>query len=188
MPRKRRKLNRFAKEAIFLSREKLRKQNKIRDRFKKQRKESITFAQKKLFEYLKFSRNGDFKTSLEREIYTKEGVRFSDIFIKKHGLSIEIDGEHHFTEEQTLKDSAREKEIWDKKRIITIRVTNDEIINDFESTTKRIDNLINKLDVPPLWGARKGKNWNIKNTMDRKKIWKNWSEEYYRKNKIRMLC
>jgi len=132
--------------------ERLKKQNKIRDNFKKQRISNVSVPQQILFNKLKkLGRDKHFKPALERELYTLKGVRFSDIFIKKYGLNIEIDGEYHLSEEQVLKDSIREQEIWIKKKIITVRFMNSQIIENCDTVLKKIEGLLAELDPLPNW-------------------------------------
>jgi len=107
--------------------EDVKRKNKIRDRFKKQRLWSVTLAQRMLYEAMQTMGKGRFIVAKEREIYTKHGVRFADIYIRKYGLAIEVDGGYHREEEQKVEDKIRETQIWDKKRILTIRVSNSDI-------------------------------------------------------------
>lgn len=160
--------------------ERLKKQNKIRDRFKKERVGSCTLAQQKLFDVLKaIGKRRRFKPALEREIYTKNGVRFSDIFIKKYGLNIEVDGGYHNLEEQKIKDSLREKEIWGKKRIITIRFTNEDIFKSLDKIILKMESLMDDLDTLPNWKCPgKGKK-RLNATIRRKQLWKEWSKNYF---------
>lgn len=152
--------------------DRLRRQNKIRSKFKKDRVASCTVPQNRLYYALKqIGSIKHFKPSLEREIYTKTGVRFSDIYIKKYGLNIEVDGDYHFSEEQKTADAKKEKEIWDKKKIITVRFTNDEIMDNFEKVLTRMNSLIDELETLPNWKSPgKGKK-RLNSTLLRKKIY-----------------
>lgn len=159
--------------------ERLRRQNKIRSKFKKERVDSCTFAQKKLYYALKqIGTIKHFKPSLEREIYTKTGVRFSDIYIKKYGLNIEVDGDYHSSETQKVADKQKEKEVWDKKKIITVRFTNEEIINNFEKVVDLLNSLIEELELLPNWKCPgKGKK-RLNSTLLRKKIYQKFGKVY----------
>lgn len=159
--------------------ERLRRKNKIRSKFKKERVDSCTFAQKKLYYALKqIGTVKHFKPSLEREIYTKIGVRFSDIYIKKYGLNIEVDGDYHSSEDQKTADAQKEKEIWDKKKIITVRFTNAEIMNDFEKVLTKLNSLIDELEILPNWKSPgKGKK-RLNSTLLRKKIYQKFGKTY----------
>jgi very-short-patch-repair endonuclease len=152
--------------------ERLRRQNKIRSKFKRDRVTSCTVPQKKLYYALKqIGLVKHFKPSLEREIYTKMGVRFSDIYIKKYGLNIEVDGDYHSSQDQKISDTQKEKEIWDKKKIITVRFTNTEIMNNFEKVLIRLNSLIDELEILPNWKCPgKGKK-RLNSTLLRKKIY-----------------
>jgi len=152
--------------------ERLRRQNKIRSKFKKERVASCTVPQKRLYSALKqIGLIKHFKPSLEREIYTKTGVRFSDIYIKKYGLNIEVDGGYHSSQDQKAADLQKEKEIWDKKKIITVRFSNEEIINDFEKVLTKLNSLIDELEILPNWKCPgKGKK-RLNSTLSRKKVY-----------------
>ena len=156
--------------------DRLKRQNKIRGRFKRERTVSCTLAQERLFNILKtIGKRRQFKPALEREIYTKNGVRFSDIFIKKYGLNIEIDGGYHLSEVQKIKDSAKEKEIWDKKRIITIRFTNEDIFKRLGEILPRLESLMDELDTLPNFKCPgKGKK-KFNSTIKRKQLYRKWS-------------
>ncbi|HRZ95528.1 MAG TPA: hypothetical protein P5262_03095 [Candidatus Moranbacteria bacterium] len=156
--------------------DRLKRQNKIRDRFKRERMDGCTLAQNKLFDVLKIiGKKRQFKPVLEREIYTKNGVRFSDIFISKYGLNIEVDGGYHFTEDQKVKDIMREKEIWDKKRIITIRFINEDIINRLDVIAPKLESLMNELDkLPHFKCPGKGKK-KFNATVRRKQLCREWN-------------
>jgi very-short-patch-repair endonuclease len=125
--------------------------NKIRDRFKKERMLNTSPAQRVLYASLQLSGKGRFRVAKEREIYTADGVRFADIFIKKYGLAIEVDGGYHATPKQKEKDALRAKEIWDKKKIIIVRFSNDEVLNDLKTVMERIDLLVDQLEALPAW-------------------------------------
>ena len=159
--------------------EKLRVKNKIRSKFKKERINSCTFTQRKLYSALKqIGIEKHFKPALEREIYTKDGVRFSDIYIKKYGLDIEIDGGYHLSEFQKADDSQREKEIWDKKRIITVRFTNEEIINDFGKVINKLCSLMDEIELLPNWKSPGKGRKKFRSTMERKEIYKRFGKTF----------
>jgi very-short-patch-repair endonuclease len=152
--------------------EKLRRQNKIRSKFKKERVESCTAPQKKLYYALKqIGLARQFKPSLEREIYTKTGVRFSDIYIKKYGLNIEVDGGYHFSKNQIAIDAQKEREIWNKKKIITVRFANDEIMDNFEKVLIKLNSLIDELETLPNWRCPGKGRKRLNSTLLRKKVY-----------------
>lgn len=155
---------------IRLWKENLKRKNKIRDKFKSTRLSSITPAQAVLFSALgPLSKEYEFKVVKEREIYTENGVRFADLFIKKYGLIIEVDGGYHSTVEQREKDLQRDKEIWDKKRIVTLRVNNQEILNNIEETLSTIRSVLSRLSTLPNYKSP-GKRNKLTTTLARKKI------------------
>lgn len=121
-------------------------QDKIRDKFKTQRIQKCSPSQNLLYNILKSKYNTeDFKITTEKEIYTKHGVRFLDIFIEPINLSIEVDGKYHENYRQKLLDMIRERELWNRKKIITIRFTNDEVLNNINNVILRLLPIINKL-------------------------------------------
>jgi very-short-patch-repair endonuclease len=156
---------------LRLLQEGLKVKNKIRDKFKKERMESITPAQSSLFRALQvLGKDHGFKIVKEREIYTKEGVRFADLFIKKYGLIIEVDGGYHSTPEQKQKDLDRDQEIWTKKGIVTMRFNNDEIFDREKETLQAVRLMIARLAVLPNYQTPgKGKK-KLATTLARKKI------------------
>lgn len=164
---------------IRLCEENLRKKNKIRDKFKSTRLKSITPAQAVLFRALgPLSKEYEFKVVKEREIYTKNGVRFADLFIKKYGLIIEVDGGYHSTAEQKEKDLQRDKEIWDKKRILTLRVNNQEILKNIDETLNTIRSVLLRLSTLSNYKSP-GKRKKLETTLARKKIFND-----IKKNKV----
>jgi len=156
----------------------LKKRNKIRDKFKRERLQNVTLAQEKLYTALQpLGKEKHFKIAKEREVYTRQGVRFTDLFIKKYGLNIEVDGNYHLTEDQKSKDISKEKELWDKKRIITIRFTNYEILNDLNNVIKNINLFINKLETLPNWKSSGKGIKKLRTTITRKKYYKEWLKQ-----------
>jgi very-short-patch-repair endonuclease len=177
-------MNNSHKKNLLVSIERVRRQNKTRDLFKKERRESVTLAQNKLFTYLVgLGKKRGFKPSLEREVYTKSRVRFADIFIQKYGLNIDVDGSFHSTKEQILKDIEREKEMWLKKRIITIRFTNNEIFNNFALIELKIELLLDELELLPHWKTLGVGEKRKKILTTRREIWKKLSKLYF-ENKL----
>ncbi len=157
---------------LRLLKEDLKRKNTTRDRFKKARVRSITSAQKILFEALKpLAKEFAFKVAKEREIYTKEGVRFADLFIKKYGLIVEVDGGYHLTPEQVRKDKKRDEEIWEKKMIITLRIKNEEVMGNIEDTLKTIRSVVTKLSTLPNHKSPGKGVKKLRNTLARKKIY-----------------
>lgn len=152
--------------------EDLRRKNKIRDKFKKIRGSSITPAQWTLFHSLEsLGKEYQFKIVKEREIYTKEGVRFADLFIQKYGLIIEVDGGYHSTLEQREKDLQRDKEIWKKKKIITLRFSNESVWSKKQEILRTIRIVVSQLSLLSHYKTPgKGKK-KLHNTLARRKIY-----------------
>lgn len=154
--------------------EDIRRKNKIRTKYKSQRMRSVTPAQKKLFEALKaLGRVKQFNVVKEREIYTKTGVRFADIYIRRYGLAIEVDGDYHTTPEQKVADEMREKEIWAKKRVMTVRVSNLEVLENIDAVVQRISVLIDQLELLPNWKSP-GRGKRLATTQARKRLKRDW--------------
>lgn len=160
--------------------EKLKVKNKIRDKFKKERISSVTPTQKMLVNALgEMSHEFSFGTVKEREIYTQNGVRFADIYIKKYGLIIEVDGGYHSSPDQRIKDIQRDEEVWKEKQIITLRFTNDEIENQLENVLTAIRLVVSKLDTLSNFNSMgKGKK-KLHNTLERKKIYNQIIDNIY---------
>jgi len=160
------------KKNLLILRDDIKRKNAIRDRFKKVRAQSITPAQAVLFNALKLlAKEYAFKVVKEREIYTRKGVRFADLFIKKYGLIIEVDGGYHFTPKQIEEDKRRDEEIWSKKMIITLRFKNEDVMGNIDGVLISIRSMIARLSAlsnykSPGKGARK-----LRNTLARKKIY-----------------
>jgi len=156
---------------LNLLREDVRKKNKIRDKYKRERIKSVSSAQRKLADALRvLGKRNQFKVALEREIYTKEGVRFVDIFIKKFGLAIEVDGGYHMSAGQKESDKKRDKEIWDKKHILIIRFSNHEIRNELDKVLNKIESTINEFEGLSNWKSPGKGVKRLRNTLARKAI------------------
>ncbi|MDD4358778.1 MAG: DUF559 domain-containing protein [Candidatus Pacebacteria bacterium] len=141
-------MNAKHKKNLLILKNDIKRKNAIRDRFKKIRVQSITPAQSVLFNALGLlAEEYAFKVVKEREIYTKEGVRFADLFIKKYGLIIEVDGGYHFTSKQIEEDKRRDEEIWSKKMIITLRFKNENVMSDMDGVLTSIRSMIARLSA-----------------------------------------
>lgn len=157
---------------LRLFKEDLKRKNAIRDRFKKTRMRSITPAQAMLFTALQpLAKEYAFKVAKEREVYTKEGVRFADIFIQKYGLIIEVDGGYHSNPKQVEDDRRRDEEIWAKKKIVTLRVKNEDVMSDTEDVLKTIRSIVGKLSGLPNYKTPGKGLKKLRNTLARKKIY-----------------
>ncbi|MDD4290536.1 MAG: DUF559 domain-containing protein, partial [Patescibacteria group bacterium] len=100
-----------------------------------------------------------------------EGVRFADLFIKKYGLIIEVDGGYHFAPKQIEEDRRRDEEIWSKKKIITLRFKNEDVMGNIDDVLISIRAVIARLAAlsnykTPGKGVKK-----LRNTLARKKIY-----------------
>lgn len=157
---------------LHLFQEDLHRKNKIRDKFKPARIKSVTPAQVSLFCDLEpLGKEYQFKVVKEREIYTKEGVRFADLFIKKYGLMIEVDGGYHLAPAQKERDLQRDEEVWNKKRIITLRFNNQEVWSKKEEVLQAVRAVISQLSLLPHYKSPgKGKK-KLHNTLARRKIY-----------------
>ncbi len=165
-------MNAKHKKNLLILKDDIKRKNAIRDRFKKIRVQSITPAQAVLFKALELlEKEYAFKVVKEREIYTKEGVRFADLFIKKYGLIIEVDGGYHFTPKQIEEDRRRDEEIWSKKKIITLRFKNEDVMENIDDVLISVRAVIARLAAlsnykTPGKGVKK-----LRNTLARKKIY-----------------
>lgn len=165
-------MNSRHKKNLLTLKDDIKRKNAIRDRFKKIRVQSITPAQAVLFRALELlAKEYAFKVVKEREIYTKEGVRFADLFIKKYGLIIEVDGDYHFTPEQIEKDKQREEEIWSKKKIITLRFKNEDVVSNIDGVLTSIRSIIVRLSTLPNYKSPGKGVKKLRNTLARKKIY-----------------
>lgn len=126
-------------------------QNKIRDKFRSQRLAQVSWPQRLLFKELQIEgKRSGFKPRLEHEIYTTNGVRFADIYIKRWHLNIDIDGSYHHAASQKLKDVQREDELWaNKRQIVTLRFSNEEVMSDAKTVVRRILAFAQSLDNRP---------------------------------------
>lgn len=104
-------------------------------------------------------------------------MRFADLFVKKYGLIIEVDGGYHSTPEQKTRDCKRDEEIWDKKKIITMRVTNQDVMSNINNVLEIIKSVIEKLSVLPNYKSPGKGLKKLRNTIARKKIYNELSTQ-----------
>jgi adenine specific DNA methylase Mod/very-short-patch-repair endonuclease len=111
----------------------------------KELRKNMTPAEKKLwYEYLR-----NFKHRVLRQRPINHFI--VDFYCPALKLVIEIDGEHHFTEEGKSYDEERRK-ILEKYGLREIRFRNDEVINEFDRVCKEIERIppVSSMQIPPV--------------------------------------
>lgn len=168
---------RLEKQRLF--QEDLRRKNKIRDRFKRARLHAATPAQVALYKILEtLGKEYQFKVVKEREIYTKTGVRFADLYIQKYGLIVEVDGGYHLTPDQKEKDQRRDNEIWEKKQVITLRFSNDDVWSKKEVVIETTRSIIERLKILPNHRSQGRGEKKHQSTLARKLIYEELQNQY----------
>jgi len=84
----------------------------------------------------------DIKYKFQEIIYTKDSFYIVDFYLPHQNIVIEIDGGHHGTVDQKIKDKRRTQVLKDGGISKVFRFTNMEVLKDHEACLKRIQKLL----------------------------------------------